>query len=100
MLPRLAEPHPIPANLLARQSLERELDFVREARNGARSAFEFRGRSDVHVPAVRWDLTTQRVLTTEFIHGSKVSVAGRQAGRHPPAHPPAHPPPTASDLGR
>ncbi|HTM22722.1 MAG TPA: AarF/UbiB family protein [Kofleriaceae bacterium] len=50
-----------------------ELDFRKEADNVRRIAANFEGRSDVHFPLVVDELSTQRVLTTRFEAGCKVS---------------------------
>lgn len=67
-----------------RTNLEQELDFLNEGRNGERCAADLRrhgGRSlrDVHVPTVYWELTTRRILTTEWIEGYKCTDAKRLA---------------------
>lgn len=69
-----------------RHNLSLEMDFRQEAANGARTAQWFAGRQDVHVPTVRHDLTSDRVLTMEFIRGIKVSasVLARRARGCPP----------------
>lgn len=46
-----------------------ELDFVNEARNGERMAEFLRSRDDVFVPAVVRELSSRRVLVTEFAEG-------------------------------
>ncbi|MBI2765244.1 MAG: AarF/ABC1/UbiB kinase family protein [Chloroflexi bacterium] len=51
----------------------RELDFVREGHSSERIAGELSHRPDVRVPAVYWEHTARRVLTTEFIDGIKIS---------------------------
>jgi predicted unusual protein kinase regulating ubiquinone biosynthesis (AarF/ABC1/UbiB family) len=50
-----------------------ELDYHREAANIERIAGNFVGRPDVSCPRVIADLSTQRVLTTTWIDGIKVS---------------------------
>lgn len=57
------------------QNLRRELDFVSEAASSERIAALFGDRDDIYIPAVRWDLTTPRVLVTEFIHGCRIADA-------------------------
>ncbi len=65
-------------NLLAtvedlRRTLMSELDYLQEARNAAilrRNLAEF---EELHIPATIDDLTTSKVLTTELVHGKKVS---------------------------
>ncbi|EFX86094.1 hypothetical protein DAPPUDRAFT_313082 [Daphnia pulex] len=54
-------------------TLCKELDFVNEGHNGERCAKELSSLPYVYVPDVVWDLTSKRVLTTEFIDGIKVS---------------------------
>jgi len=62
-----------------RQLIREELDFEQEARNIAIIAQNFAGSADVHFPAVVHELTTQRVLTTEFVEGTKVTDFARLA---------------------
>lgn len=56
-----------------RKYTPRELDFVREGHNAERIARDLAHRSDVAVPTVLWEYTARRVLTTEFIEGTKIS---------------------------
>jgi ubiquinone biosynthesis protein len=53
--------------------IRQELDFAQEARNIETIAKNFAGNSDVHFPVVVHELSTQRVLTTEFVEGTKVT---------------------------
>src|SRR5579875_436895 len=55
------------------QTLEAELDYVREGRNAERIARAFAGDRGIHVPRVFWEATTSRVLTLERIRGIKIS---------------------------
>ncbi len=48
---------------------ERELDFRLEARNAKRFYQNFKGSKKVHIPKVYDELTSERVLTLEFIDG-------------------------------
>jgi ubiquinone biosynthesis protein len=50
-----------------------ELDFTAEATHVEAISHNFEGRSDVGFPRVIRELTTRRVLTTEFIEGVKVN---------------------------
>lgn len=50
-----------------------ELDYLEEARNTNRIGDDFKDDPRVIVPAVHWDRTTQRVLTTDFIEGVPLS---------------------------
>ena len=65
-----------------RTTLEDELDFEKEAANAEQCRRQLAHLSYLHVPRVRHDLTSSRVLTTEFIHGIKISdnEAIREAG--------------------
>jgi ubiquinone biosynthesis protein len=53
--------------------IRQELDFSQEARNIAVIAGNFAGHADVHFPVVVEELSTARVLTTEFVDGAKVT---------------------------
>jgi aarF domain-containing kinase len=59
--------------------LKQELDFVNEAKNSERAFRNFRGNSDYYVPTVQWEYTTDRILTTEWIDGIKVTDTQRLA---------------------
>ena len=54
------------------RQLRHELDYLREARNAARIAGHFAGRSGLRVPTIHADLTTTRVLTMERLGGVPV----------------------------
>lgn len=56
-----------------RKNLEQELDFVNEGRNGEKCAKDLAKLPFVYVPKVNWDLTSERILTTEFIHAYKAN---------------------------
>jgi aarF domain-containing kinase len=57
-----------------RGNLEAELDFEQEAANAEACRRQLSARLPyLHVPRVRRELTSSRVLTTEFIHGLKIS---------------------------
>src|SRR5579884_2149600 len=45
------------------QTLDAELDYLREGRNAERFAANFAGEKTLHVPRVYWEATTSRVLT-------------------------------------
>ncbi|MCC7365271.1 MAG: ABC1 kinase family protein [Dehalococcoidia bacterium] len=51
----------------------RELDFELEGRSAERVAGELAHRPDIRIPKVYWQHTARRVLTTEFIDGTKIS---------------------------
>ena len=54
-----------------RATLAEELDFVKEAQNAERCRRDLQSIRGVTVPRIRYDLSTERVLTAEFIHGCK-----------------------------
>ena len=54
-------------------NLRKELDFVNEAHNAERCARNFAAHADIHVPTIKWPLTSSRVLTMEFIDGCKIT---------------------------
>ncbi|MEN9937037.1 MAG: hypothetical protein RLZZ387_3616 [Chloroflexota bacterium] len=61
-------------------TLRAELDYRREARNAERFRKNFIGNPNVKIPAVYWDLSGARVLTTERLFGVKINdIAGMDA---------------------
>lgn len=56
-----------------RRIIQREMDFTREGHTIDRFAANFAANSKVHIPKVYWDFTGERVLTLEFIQGTKVT---------------------------
>ncbi len=67
------------------RTIKKELDFENEASNIERFARNFRDDETVHVPQVYRDLTTSKVLTMEYVTGTKVSDvrALRESGADP-----------------
>src|SRR5258708_4194833 len=55
------------------QMIRDELDFRQEARNIETFTRSFVGNGDVHFPVVVQERSSQRVLTTEFVEGIKVT---------------------------
>jgi ubiquinone biosynthesis protein len=53
--------------------LDEELDLVREAANASQLGRNFAGSPLLLVPAVHWDLCTQRVMVMERMHGTPIS---------------------------
>jgi predicted unusual protein kinase regulating ubiquinone biosynthesis (AarF/ABC1/UbiB family) len=49
-----------------------EMDYVKEGRNADRFRYNFRTWRAVRVPKIYWSHTNHRVLTLEFIQGTKV----------------------------
>ncbi|MEB3353815.1 MAG: AarF/ABC1/UbiB kinase family protein [Cyanobacteriota bacterium] len=54
------------------RALFEEIDYRREADNAERFAALFAGHPEVHVPRVERHLSAGRVLTTSWIHGTKL----------------------------
>ena len=62
------------------QMIAEELDFTKEAANIERVAANFAGDATVRFPRVVGDRSSRRVLTTEFVEGTKITdvVEGRR----------------------
>jgi predicted unusual protein kinase regulating ubiquinone biosynthesis (AarF/ABC1/UbiB family) len=59
-----------------------EMDYVKEGRNADRFRYNFRTWRAIRVPKIHWSHTTQKVLTLEFIRGTKVTdIEGLRARR-------------------
>lgn len=59
-----------------------EMDYVKEGRNADRFRYNFRTWRAIRVPKVFWSHTSTRVLTLEFIRGTKVvDIEGLKAHR-------------------
>ncbi|XP_033635969.1 uncharacterized aarF domain-containing protein kinase 5-like [Asterias rubens] len=56
-----------------KKPLAKELDFENEGRNSERCATNLQHLKYIYVPKVKWDHTSKRVLTMEFIEGCKVT---------------------------
>jgi predicted unusual protein kinase regulating ubiquinone biosynthesis (AarF/ABC1/UbiB family) len=63
------------------QTIHEEMDYAAEGRNAERFRDNFKNWGNVHVPTIYWELTTSKVLTMEFIHGTKVTDLEEQARR-------------------
>ena len=50
-----------------------EMDYVKEGRNADRFRYNFRSWRVIQVPKIYWSHTSRRVLTLEFIRGTKVT---------------------------
>jgi len=55
------------------RTIRREMNFSREGRSMDEFRRLFRNDATLYVPAVCWELTTESVLTMEFVDGLKVS---------------------------
>lgn len=54
------------------ETIHEEMDYVQEGRNADRFRENFKSWRVVHVPKIFWSHSTRRVLTMEFIRGTKV----------------------------
>ena len=62
-----------------------EMDYVKEGRNADRFRYNFRTWRAIHVPRIYWSHTSTRVLTLDFIRGTKVvDLEGLRANRISP----------------
>ena len=50
-----------------------EMDYVKEGRNADRFRYNFRSWQVIRVPKIYWSHTSRRVLTLQFIRGTKVT---------------------------
>jgi len=63
-------------------TIHEEMDYSAEGKNAERFRDNFKNWSNVHVPTIYWNATTSKVLTMEFIHGTKVTDLDEQARRN------------------
>ena len=63
------------------QTIHEEMDYAAEGQNAERFRENFQRWENIHVPKIYWNFTTSKVLTMEFIHGTKVTDLEEQA-RH------------------
>src|SRR5687767_13636060 len=54
-------------------TIHEEMDYAAEGRKAERFRESFKNWTNVHVPHIHWEATTSKVLTMEFIHGTKVT---------------------------
>lgn len=54
-------------------TIHEEMDYSAEGLNAERFRDSFKNWSNIHVPKIYWNATTAKVLTMEFIHGTKVT---------------------------
>jgi predicted unusual protein kinase regulating ubiquinone biosynthesis (AarF/ABC1/UbiB family) len=68
-----------------RETISEEMDYAREGKNAERFRHNFREWRAVRVPRIHWTHTTTRVITMEFIRGTKVTdIEGLKARRISP----------------
>lgn len=53
-------------------TVHEEMDYKAEGQNAERFRENFKEWTTVHVPKIYWNATSSKVLTMEFIHGTKV----------------------------
>jgi predicted unusual protein kinase regulating ubiquinone biosynthesis (AarF/ABC1/UbiB family) len=54
------------------ETIHEEMDYVKEGHNADRFRENFKDWRAIHVPKIYWSFSTRRVLTMEFIRGTKV----------------------------
>lgn len=54
-------------------TIHEEMDYSAEGLNAERFRDSFKNWGNIHVPKIYWNATTSKVLTMEFIHGTKVT---------------------------
>ncbi|HJQ34967.1 MAG TPA: AarF/ABC1/UbiB kinase family protein [Pyrinomonadaceae bacterium] len=68
-----------------RETISEEMDYAREGKNADRFRQNFRDWRPIRVPHIHWTHTTSRVITMEFIRGTKVTdIEGLKARRISP----------------
>lgn len=53
-------------------TVHEEMDYVLEGQNAERFKENFKSWTNVHVPKIYWHATTSKVITMDFIYGTKV----------------------------
>lgn len=53
-------------------TIHEEMDYAAEGKNAERFRENFKNWTNIHVPQIYWNATTSKVLTMDFIHGTKV----------------------------
>eukprot|EP01130_Rhizamoeba_saxonica_P018253 TRINITY_DN9073_c0_g1_i2.p1 TRINITY_DN9073_c0_g1~~TRINITY_DN9073_c0_g1_i2.p1 ORF type:complete len:528 (+),score=92.91 TRINITY_DN9073_c0_g1_i2:162-1745(+) len=54
-------------------AMKEEISFINEGKNAERTMKYFENDRNIYVPKIYWDLTTERILTMEYIHGIKIN---------------------------
>ncbi|MEQ1643961.1 MAG: AarF/ABC1/UbiB kinase family protein, partial [Pyrinomonadaceae bacterium] len=62
-------------------TVHEEMDYAAEGRNADRFRESFKNWTNIHVPTIYWNASTKKVLTMEFIHGTKVTDLEEQKRR-------------------
>jgi predicted unusual protein kinase regulating ubiquinone biosynthesis (AarF/ABC1/UbiB family) len=62
-------------------TITEEIDYIAEGQNAERFRESFKNWDNIHVPTIHWEASTHKVLTMEFINGTKVTDLDEQARR-------------------
>ncbi|HKX83662.1 MAG TPA: AarF/ABC1/UbiB kinase family protein [Pyrinomonadaceae bacterium] len=62
-------------------TIHEEMDYAAEGRNAETFREHFKNWTNIHVPRIYWHATTSKVLTMDFIHGTKVTDLEEQERR-------------------
>ncbi|CAH0552803.1 unnamed protein product [Brassicogethes aeneus] len=60
----------------SKKNIPQELNFMQEGKNAEEVTKLFKDDDWLKVPSIRWDLTTSRVLTMDFVEGGQVNDLG------------------------
>lgn len=55
------------------ETIHEEMDYSAEGKNAERFTENFKEWTNVHVPKIHWNATSEKVITMEFINGDKVT---------------------------
>jgi predicted unusual protein kinase regulating ubiquinone biosynthesis (AarF/ABC1/UbiB family) len=55
------------------ETVHEEMDYAAEGKNAERFTESFKEWTNIHVPKIYWNASSSKVLTMEFIHGTKVT---------------------------
>lgn len=64
------------------ETIHEEMDYAAEGKNAERFTENFKEWTNIHVPRIYWNATTSKVLTMEFIHGTKVTALDELRARN------------------
>ncbi|HEX9962926.1 MAG TPA: AarF/ABC1/UbiB kinase family protein, partial [Pyrinomonadaceae bacterium] len=64
------------------ETIHEEMDYASEGRNAERFQESFKEWTNVHVPKIYWRASSEKVLTMEFIHGTKVTALDELKARN------------------
>jgi len=56
-----------------KRAIQKEIDFTNEAHHYEKFRINFKDINYIKIPKIYWDLTTTKVLTMEFIEGTKIN---------------------------